>query len=162
MSLNNLADLFHDELRDILSAEQQLVKALPLMVKKASCPDLAKAFQDHLAETEKQLERVQEAFVDTGKAARAKTCEAMRGLIEETSSMMKNDADPDVMDALLIACAQKIEHYEIATYGTLCTWAKALGYDNALTLLKQNIAEEEKADKHLSKLAVRINESALS
>jgi len=162
MALDNLADLFQEELRDILSAEQQLVKALPQMVKKASSPELAKAFQDHLAETEQQIERVQEAFTDTGKAARAKTCEAMKGLIAEASSMMKNDADPDVMDAILIAHAQKIEHYEIATYGALCTWAKALGYENALKLLKQNISEEENADKKLSALAVRINESAMS
>lgn len=162
MSLNNLADLFHDELRDILSAEQQLVKALPQMAKKASSPELAKAFQDHLAETEQQVERVQEAFADTGKPARAKTCEAMKGLLEEASSAMKNDADGDVMDALLIACAQKVEHYEIATYGTLCTWATSLGYEKALKLLKQNIAEEEKADKKLSMLAVQINQSAMS
>lgn len=162
MSLNTLADVFLEELRDVLSAEQQLVKALPKMVSKASSSELKKAFQDHLAETEQQVERVQLAFAETGKAARAKTCEAMKGLVEEASSMMKNDADPDVMDAILIACAQKVEHYEIATYGTLCTWAKALGYENALELLKQNIAEEEKADKTLSALSVQINESAMT
>jgi len=162
MALNNLADLFHDELRDILSAEQQLVKALPQMVKKASSPELAKAFRDHLAETEQHVERVHESFAETGKPASAKICEAMKGLIEETSSMMKKEADSDVMDAVLIACAQKIEHYEIATYGALCTWARALGYENALKLLKQNISEEEKADKKLSALSVQINEAAMS
>ena len=162
MALNTLADLFHDELRDILSAEQQLVKALPKMVAKATSPDLAKAFQDHLKETQQQVERVQNAFADTGKSPRAKTCEAMKGLLEEASEMMKTEADPDVMDAILIACAQKVEHYEIATYGTLCTWARSLGYENALDNLKQNIDEEEAADKKLSALSVQINESALT
>jgi ferritin-like metal-binding protein YciE len=161
MALNTLADLFLDELRDILSAEHQLLKALPKMVSKASSPELAKAFQDHLAETEKQVERVQLAFGETGKSARAKTCEAMKGLLTEASSMMENDADPDVMDAILIACAQKVEHYEIATYGTLCTWAKSLGYETALRLLKENIAEEENADKKLSELSLNINEAAI-
>jgi ferritin-like metal-binding protein YciE len=162
MALNNLADLFLDELRDVLSAEQQLVKALPKMVAKASHPELVKAFQNHLVETQQQVERVQSAFVDTGKAARAKTCEAMKGLLEETSAMMKNEADPDVMDAVLIACAQKVEHYEIATYGTLCTWAKILGYGDALKLLKQNIAEEEIADRKLSEISMQINQQAMA
>ena len=162
MALNTLADLFHDELRDILNAEQQIVKALPKMVAKATSPELAKAFQDHLKETQQQVERVQNAFADTGKSPRAKTCEAMKGLLVEAGEMMKTEADSDVMDAILIACAQKVEHYEIATYGTLCTWARSLGYENALELLKQNIDEEEAADKKLSALSVQINESALT
>jgi ferritin-like metal-binding protein YciE len=160
MSLKTLADLFHDELRDVLSAEKQLVQALPKMAKKASSEELAAAFTKHLEETKVQVERVEKAFEDTGKSARAKTCEAMKGLIEEASSMMEEDADPDVMDAALIACAQKVEHYEIATYGTLCTWAKLLGYSNALSLLKQNIDEEEKTDKALTQLSQNVNASA--
>ncbi len=159
--MENLADLFYDELRDAYSAEKQLLKALPKMAKKASSEVLAKAFTDHLAETEKQVERVEKAFEDTGKAARAKTCEAMKGLVEEASEMMKEKADPEVMDAALIACAQKVEHYEIATYGTLCTWAEKLGYSNALRLLKQTIDEEEKADKHLTELSKKINAAAV-
>jgi ferritin-like metal-binding protein YciE len=160
MSLKTLADLFHDELRDVLSAEKQLVQALPKMAKKASSEELAAAFTKHLEETKVQVERVEKAFEDTGKSARAKTCEAMKGLIEEASSMMEEDADPDVMDAALIACAQKVEHYEIATYGTLCTWAKLLGYSNALSLLKQNIDEEEKTDRALTQLSQNVNASA--
>ncbi len=162
MSMKTLADAFYDELRDALSAERQLVKALPKMVKKASCEKLTTALQDHLAETEKQVERVEKAFEETGKAAKAKTCEAMKGLITEAEEMLKEDADPAVKDAVIIACAQKVEHYEIATYGTLCTWAEALGYDNALKLLKQNIDEEESADKKLSQIAKSINKDALS
>ena len=160
MSLNTLADLFFDELRDILSAERQLVDALPKMAKKASSDKLKQAFEKHLGETKVQVERVEQAFAETGKAARAKTCEAMKGLIKEASSMMEEEAEPEVMDAALISCAQKVEHYEIATYGTLCTWAKLLGYTNALTLLKQNIGEEETTDKALSTLAESVNELA--
>ena len=128
MPLNDLADLFHDELRDILSAERQLIEALPKMVEKASSDDLRQAFEKHLEQTRVQVTRVEQAFADTGKSARAKTCEAMKGLIKEASSMMEEKAAAEVMDAALIACAQKVEHYEIATYGTLCTWAKLLGY----------------------------------
>lgn len=160
MSLDSLADLFYDELRDVLSAEKQLVKALPKMAKKASNEKLSQAFEEHLAETEKQVERLEQAFEETGKSARAKECAAMKGLIEETSSMMKEKAEADVMDAALIACAQKVEHYEIASYGTLCTWAQKLGYVNALELLKQTLNEEESTDQKLSKLAVEINEAA--
>jgi ferritin-like metal-binding protein YciE len=132
------------------------------MIKHASCEQLKQALTDHLAETEKQIERVEQAFQDTGKAPRAKTCNAMKGLIEEADEMLKQEAESAVRDALIIACSQKIEHYEIATYGTLCTWAKSLGYDDALKLLKQNIAEEELADQKLSELAISINQDALT
>ncbi len=161
MALKNLADAFHDELRDMLSAERQLVKALPKMAKHASCENLTKAIESHLVETQKQVERVEKAFEDTGKPAKAKTCEAMKGLITEAEAMLEEDGEPAVKDALIIACAQKVEHYEIATYGTLCTWAEALGYVNALKLLKQNINEEEVADKKLSELSKSINMAAL-
>lgn len=162
MAINTLADAFYDELRDVLSAEKQLLKALPKMAKKANSGALKAAFEKHLAETEIQIERVEQAFEDTGKSAKAKKCEAMAGLIEEASSMMGEDADPEVMDAILIACAQKVEHYEIATYGTLCTWAKILGYANAKTALGQNLAEEEKTDKALTQLSGKINQSAIA
>ena len=160
MSLESLADAFHDELRDILSAERQLTKALPKMAKKATSPQLKKAFESHLAETEKHVERVEQAFDDTGKAARAKTCEAMKGLLKEGEELMKEDASPEVMDALLIAAAQKVEHYEIATYGTLCTWAGVLGYSKASKLLKQNMAQEEAADQKLSTISETVNAKA--
>ena len=160
MPLNDLADLFHDELRDILSAERQLVEALPKMAQKASSDDLRQAFEKHLEQTRVQVTRVEQAFADTGKSARAKTCEAMKGLIKEASSMMEEKAAAEVMDAALIACAQKVEHYEIATYGTLCTWAKLLGYSDALELLKQNLNEEEETDEALSALAETVNSEA--
>ena len=160
MALQSLADAFHDELRDILSAEKQLLKALPKMAKKASSEDLREAFETHLEETKGQVERVEQAFEETGKAARAKTCEAMEGLIDEAQSMMEEDASPEVMDAILIGCAQKVEHYEIATYGTLCTWAKQLGYDNAYSLLKENMSEEVKTDESLTELSEVVNAAA--
>jgi len=162
MSMKSLADAFYDELRDALSAEKQLVKTLPKLVKNASSDKLKEALEKHLHETEQQVERVEKAFEETGKTARAKTCEAMKGLITETEEMLKEDADPAVKDAVIIACAQKVEHYEIATYGTLCTWAKSLGYDNALKLLKQTIDEEENADKKLSELAESVNKDAMA
>lgn len=160
MSLNDLSDLFHDELRDILSAERQLVEALPKMAKRASSDELKNAFEKHLEQTIVQATRVEQAFTETGKPARAKTCEAMKGLIKEASSMMEEKAAPEVMDAALIACAQKVEHYEIATYGTLCTWAKLLGYTEALELLKVNLNEEEETDEALSVLAETVNAEA--
>lgn len=162
MTLNTLADAFYDELRDVLSAEKQLLKALPKMSKAATSEKLTAALEAHLAETKKQVERVEQAFEDTGKSARAKTCEAMKGLIEEAEGLLQEDAEPAVKDALIIAAAQKVEHYEIATYGTLCTWAEALGYTQALKLLKQNIAEEESADLKLTELSKAINKDALA
>jgi len=162
MSLENLANAFYDELRDILSAEKQLTIALPKMVKNATSPDLQQAFENHLKETNNHVKRVEQAFEDTGKSARAKTCEAMKGLIAEASALIEEDGEPSVKDAMMIACAQKVEHYEIATYGTLCTWAEALGYSAALRLLKQNMADEEAADLKLSEIAETVNQEALA
>ncbi len=162
MPMQTLADAFYDELRDIYHAEKQLLKALPKMAKEAVSPKLKDAFTSHLEETKEHVARLEQAFEDTGKAARAKTCEAMKGLVEEAEGAMERDAEDAVHDALLIACAQKVEHYEIATYGTLCTWARLLGYDNALALLKQTIDEEEAADEKLTSIATSINRSAVA
>jgi ferritin-like metal-binding protein YciE len=159
-ALKTLADAFYDELRDVLSAEKQLTKALPKMAKMASSEELKAAFEQHLAETKEQVTRVEQAFEDTGKSAKAKKCEAMEGLIAEASSMMEEEADPEVMDAILIACAQKVEHYEIATYGTLCTWAQMLGYTNAKKLLGENMGQEEATDKKLTMLSRTVNQAA--
>lgn len=158
--ITTLADAFHDELQDMYSAEKQLTKAIPKMVKKATCEKLTKAFENHLEQTKMHVERVEKAFEDTGKPAKAKKCEAMAGLIKEAESVMAEDTDPEVMDALLIALAQKVEHYEIATYGTLCTWADKLGYRNAKQQLGENMDDEEKTDKHLTKLSKAINQAA--
>ena len=160
MSLDSLADAFYDELCDVYHAEKQLLKALPKMAKKASNGTLAKAITAHLRETEGQVTRVEKAFKDTGKAAKAKKCEAMAGLIKEAQEMMEEDADPEVMDAVLIGLAQKVEHYEIATYGTLCTWADALRYRNAKAALGANLDQEEKADKKLTMISKSINKAA--
>jgi len=160
--MTSLSDAFYDELQDIYSAEMQLVKALPKMAKKATCEKLTAAFELHLDQTKIQVERVEKAFKDTGNAAKAKTCEAMKGLIKESESAMEEEADPEVMDAILIALAQKVEHYEIATYGTLCTWAEKLGYTDAKKLLGENMDEEEKTDKALTKLSVSKNQAAMA
>jgi ferritin-like metal-binding protein YciE len=160
MGLDTLADAFYDELCDIYHAEKQLVKALPKMAKKASSKELAAAFKSHLEETEGHVARVEAAFEDTGKKPKAKKCEAMAGLIEEAKSMMEEEAEPEVMDAVLIGCAQKVEHYEIATYGTLCTWAELLGYRTAKKNLGANHGEEEKCDQKLTKLSKAINSAA--
>jgi len=160
-TMTTLADAFYDELQDMYSAEKQLVKAIPKMAKKATCEQLTAAFEKHLEQTKVQVERVEKAFEDTGKPAKAKTCEAMKGLITEAESMMEEDATPEVMDAILIALAQKVEHYEIATYGTLCTWAEQLGYTNAKKYLGENLDEEEKTDKALTKLSTAKNKAAM-
>lgn len=160
MSMKTLADAFHEELRDVLSAEKQLLKALPKMAKKATSAELKEALSHHLEETKQHVERVEQAFEDTGKAARAKKCEAMAGLLEEGEEILKEEAEPDVKDAMMIAAAQKVEHYEIATYGTLCTWAELLGYSNAKKLLGENLKDEKTADEKLTKLSQEINVAA--
>jgi ferritin-like metal-binding protein YciE len=158
--LETLADAFHDELQDIYSAEQQIAKALPKMIKKANSGKLSQALTAHLEQTKLHVERVASAFEETGKSAKAKKCEAMAGLIKEAEETMAQDADADVADAILIGLAQKVEHYEIATYGTLCTWADQLGYANAKGLLGQNMDDEENVDKLLSNLSRHANLAA--
>jgi ferritin-like metal-binding protein YciE len=158
--LETLADAFHDELQDIYSAEQQIAKALPKMIKKANSGKLSQALTAHLEQTKLHVERVASAFEETGKSAKAKKCEAMAGLTKEAEETMAQDADADVADAILIGLAQKVEHYEIATYGTLCTWADQLGYTNAKGLLGQNMDDEENVDKLLSNLSRHANLAA--
>ena len=153
MSLENLSELFYNELRDIYSAERQIVKALPKMIKNASSPQLTKALEMHLQETEKQVERIESAFDDTGKAARAKMCEGMKGLLKEGEEMLKEKAEPEVMDAAIIASAQKVEHYEISSYGTVRAFAEQLGRQDAIKLLNQSLDEEYGADRKLSAIA---------
>jgi len=161
MPLNSLEDAFLDELRDVLSAEKQLVKALPKMAKGAASDQLREAIEDHLEETKTHVERVEAAMESLDHKPRAKKCDAMEGLLEEGSALLEEEAAPEVLDALIIAAAQKVEHYEIATYGTLCTWAKLLGYETALKLLKQNMSEEEAADEKLTQLSESINPAAM-
>ncbi len=161
MSLDSLEKLFIEELKDIYNAEKQLTRALPRMAKAAESPELEQAFTSHLKETEGQIQRLERVFQQVGQAARGKKCKAMEGLIEEGKEMMEEDGEPQVMDAALIGAAQKVEHYEIAAYGCLRTYAELLGYSEAARLLQQNLQEEEAADKKLNALAEGgINESA--
>lgn len=157
MSLESLADAFYEGLCDIYHAEQQSLKSFPIMIKKATDEDLVEALTTHLEETEQQVQRVETAFRDTDKSPKAKKCAAMAGLIEEAEEMMEKEVSPEVMDAVIIGLAQKVEHYEIATYGTLCAWAASLGYMNDKELLGENLAEEEDADKTLTKISKSVN-----
>ena len=162
MALKTLEDALLEELEDLLSAETQISKALPKMAKKATNPKLVKAFETHLKETEGQIERLNQAFGLLGKKAKSKTCEATKGLVKEGEGVMEEEADPDVMDAMLIGAAQKIEHYEIATYGTVCTWAETLGLDELHDLLGETLDEEEETNDLLSDLAeAGINQDAI-
>lgn len=151
--MNTLEDLFMDLLKDLYSAEKQLVKALPKMAKAAHASDLKQAFQDHLAQTEGQVERLDQIFSDLEGSPRGKKCVGMEGLIEEGSELMQEDAEPDVMDAGLIAAAQKVEHYEIASYGAARTWAQQLGHDRAARLLQETLDEEGETNKRLTQIA---------
>src|SRR5215216_2611920 len=151
--LNSLDDLLVHELQDIYNAESQILKALPKMIKAASHPELQSAFEEHLEQTEGQVERLDQVFKLLGVPAKGRKCEGMAGLIEEGKKVMEEDAEPSVMDAALIAAAQKVEHYEIASYGCVCTYAEMLGYDQVHDLLGQNLEEEEVTDEKLTELA---------
>lgn len=161
MSLDSLEKLFLEGLKDIYNAEKQLTRALPRMAKAAESPDLQQAFTKHLKETEGQIQRLERIFKELGHAARGKKCQGMEGLIEEGKEMMEEEGEPEVVDAALIASAQRVEHYEIAAYGCLRTYASLLGYSEAARLLEQNLQEEEAADKKLTQLGEGgINEAA--
>jgi ferritin-like metal-binding protein YciE len=153
MPLDSLHDLYVTELKDLYSAEAQLLKALPRMAKGASSPDLRAAFTEHLEVTRRQVERLDAIFEELGAKARGKKCKAMEGLIEEGKEVLAEDGDPAVVDAALICAAQKVEHYEIAGYGCARTFARLLGYADAEALLQQTLDEEAEADKRLTALA---------
>ena len=159
--LMNLQDLLVDHLRDLLYAEKQIVKALPTMAKKTSSPELRKAIQVHLDETEGQVNRLGQVFEQLDLSARGKRCAAMDGLIEEAKSLLEEEAEPEVLDAGIIACAQKVEHYEIASYGCCATWARQLGLQSVARLLDDTLEEEKQADVKLTTIAERnINRQA--
>jgi ferritin-like metal-binding protein YciE len=157
MAAENLHELFVDELRDIYDAEKQLTKALPKMAKAAESPDLRAGFEEHLEITRMQVNRCEEIFKSLGMAARGKPCEGMKGLIEEGQEMMEELETGPTLDAALIASAQKVEHYEIASYGTLATFAEILGLQDAKDLLGQTLDEEKEADEKLTQVAGQIN-----
>lgn len=163
MSLDSLEKLFLEELKDVYNAEKQLLRALPRMAKAAESPELQQAFNKHTKETEGQVQRLERVFQELGQSARGKTCKGMQGLIEEGKEVMEKEGEGPVIDAALIASAQRVEHYEIAAYGCLRTYAQLLGLEQAVQLLQQTLEEEEATDKILTELGESgINEAAAS
>lgn len=156
-----LDELLIEELRDLLDAEQQITKALPKLARAAESDELRSAFEMHLQETQGQIDRLEQVFSSLGHPARKKTCEGVRGLIEEGSTLMKELDRGPVRDAALIAAAQKVEHYEIAAYGTVRTFANLLGHDDVAGLIQQTLDEESATDKKLTGIAEGINVEAL-
>jgi len=152
-SKKSMQDLFADQLRDTYSAETQLVKALPKMAKAATNPQLKAAFEQHLTETEGQVKRLEQIGKELNIKLTSNTCEAMQGLVEEGEEVISMGYDSDALDAGLIASAQKVEHYEIASYGCLCTFAKRLGHASAQQLLHATLEEEKRTDEKLTALA---------
>jgi ferritin-like metal-binding protein YciE len=153
MKFNNLQDVFLEQLRDMYDAEQRLVKALPKMAKAAASAQLRGGFEQHLEQTKNHVTRLEQVFQQFGEKAKTDTCPAMKGLIEEGEEMIGAGGANEVRDAALIAAAQKVEHYEIASYGTLCTWAQRLGKHGAFDLLHQTLEEEKATDEKLTHLA---------
>lgn len=151
--MDSLHDLYVNELKDLYNAENQLLKALPKMAKKATAPGLRAAFTEHLDVTRKQVERLEQIFSELGVSPKGKKCKAMEGLIEEGKEVLAGDGHPSVIDAALIASAQRVEHYEMAGYGCVRTFAHLLGYVEAEALLQETLDEEGEADKTLTELA---------
>jgi len=152
-ALNSFDDLFVEQLQDLYDAEQRLTKALPKMAAAAHNSSLKSAFEEHLRQTQNHVSRLEQVFQQLGKSAQTKTCEAMKGLVEEGSEIINGEGDPNVKDAALIAAAQRVEHYEIAAYGTARTFAQRLGKPEAARLLQQTLDEEADTDKKLTALA---------
>lgn len=153
MQMQSLQDAFLHELKDIYHAEKQLTRALPKMAKAAEDDELRMLFEEHLEQTKGQIERLERVFEQVGKTPRGEKCEGMAGIVEEGQTVIDQDADPETLDAMLIGAAQKVEHYEIASYGTMCAWAEQLGMREAASLLKQTLVEEKEADQKLTRFA---------
>ena len=154
MALDNLNGLLIEQLQDIYYAEKQLVKALPKMAKAATTPELVAAFTLHLEETKEQVTRLERAFEALGVPVKAKKCPAIEGLIEEASEMMEEEGEPSVLDAGIIASGQRVEHYEIAAYGSVRALAEALGHVDVVALLEETLVEEHAADQLLSTISM--------
>ena len=159
--MTTLKQLFIHELQDMYDAEQRLVEALPTMQKKASNSELKTAFSDHLKQTKDQVKRLEKVFEQMGEKPKRETCKAMQGLIKEAESMLEENMSTDVRDAALITMAQKVEHYEIASYGTLATFAESVADAVTLDLLRENLSEENRADELLSSIARNVNQEAV-
>jgi len=161
MKENALKELYIDELRDIYNAENQLTKALPKMAKAATSDDLRTGFDEHLEQTKGHVERLEQIFKELGEKPTGKKCKGMEGLVAEGGEMIKDDKlEGEALDANLISAAQRVEHYEIAAYGCVRTYANLLGEDNAANLLEQTLNEEKETDQKLTKLAEKINVEA--
>jgi ferritin-like metal-binding protein YciE len=156
MKLDSLHKLYIEELRDLYNAENQLLKALPKMAKAASSEELKQAFEDHFEETKDHVERLEDIFAGLEESPKGKTCHGMKGLIEEGSEMLDKEGEESVLDAGIIGAAQRVEHYEIAAYGTVRTFATLLGEDEAADLLQQTLDEEGETNKRLTELAEEI------
>jgi ferritin-like metal-binding protein YciE len=152
-SMDSLADLLQDELKDIYDAEKQLTKALPKLAKKSSNEELREAFESHLDETQTHIERLERVFEELDMPARGKKCEGMQHLIAEGNEMIAECEDDDTRDAVMIAAAQKVEHYEMASYGTIRTWANLLGKQQVAEILEETLQEEKAADQKLTEIA---------
>jgi ferritin-like metal-binding protein YciE len=157
MEMNRLKHLYIEELKDLYSAETQLVKAIPKMANAAFSEDLRAGFEEHLGQTKEHVVRLEKILKALGESAKGKKCKGMEGLIKEGSEMIEEDPAPEELDAGLISAAQRVEHYEIAGYGCVSTYAKLLGEDQAVSLLKQTLEEEKETDKKLTELAGSIN-----
>jgi ferritin-like metal-binding protein YciE len=162
MKIENMEDLFLAEIEDLYDCEKRLTKALPKMAKASVSPELRRAFEAHLQETQGHVERLERVFSEMGKKPKAETCEAIKGLIEEGEEMISNTDESPVRDAGIIAAANRVEHYEIAAYGSARTFAQTLGLNSAVSLLGQTLEEEKKADMKLTQLAeTKVNQEAL-
>lgn len=153
MKIADLNELFLHELKDVYDAEHQLLKALPKMAKAATAPELKKAFENHLLETEQHVARLESVFEACGETPDRETCAGMKGLVAEGEKLMKEDIEPDALDAALIGAAQRVEHYEMAAYGTLISWAGTAGVEGAAELLEATLDEEKAADRKLTTIA---------
>jgi ferritin-like metal-binding protein YciE len=160
MSVDSIEKLFIAELKDLYSAENQITKALPKMVKAATSSDLKKAFENHLRETEGQIERLVQICNILGTSPKGKSCEGMKGVLDEGSSMLHESAEGDVRDSALISAAQRVEHYKMAAYGTVRTYAQILGQAEAAKLLEETLEEEKAAEQKLTSIAQKVNGKA--
>jgi ferritin-like metal-binding protein YciE len=161
MELKDLHSLFLHELRDLYSAEKQLIKALPKMAKAATNDDLRRSFEEHLGQTETQVKRLEEVFSELDASPRGRKCAGMEGLIEEAKELLEEDADPRVLDAALICAAQRVEHYEIAGYGCVRSLAQQLGMSDLAAQLQETLNEEKKSNEKLNKVALgEVNKAA--
>jgi ferritin-like metal-binding protein YciE len=160
MKVESIEDLFLDELKDLYSAEKQITKALPKLVKAASTQELSAAFDSHLQETKGHVERLEEIFQTLGKKGTGKTCEGMKGVLEEGSEVIQEIEKGPIRDAGLIAAAQRVEHYEIAGYGSVRSFAQLLGKQDIVELLEETLQEEKAADEKLTKISESVNQEA--